>query len=62
VAQIVVTIALFAIGLTEDMIILAGTLVAVLPPIVILGVIAGQPFENRFGPAPGQRALKDIFG
>ena len=40
-----------------DMFIALLTLV----PIVLLGALPGQPFENRFGPAPGQRPLKEIF-
>ncbi len=59
--QLVAVVGLFAAGLPEDTILLLGTVVSVVPPIVILGAIAGQPFENRFGPAPGRRSLREIF-
>ena len=59
--QVVAVFALFAASLPEDSILTIGNLISVLPPIVILGAIPGQPFENRFGPAPGQRPLKEIF-
>ena len=33
----------------------------ILIPIVWIGAIPGHPHENRFGPPPGQRRLKDVF-
>jgi uncharacterized membrane protein YhaH (DUF805 family) len=59
--QIVVTLVLLlALGLSEDnTLAIAGLLT--LAPIVLLGALPGQPLENRFGPAPGQRPLKEIF-
>lgn len=35
--------------------------VVTLIPIAWLGALPGEPFENRFGPPPGKRSLKDVF-
>lgn len=47
-------------SLGEDMGIAVGNIL-ILIPIVLIGLAPGQPQENRFGPPPGQRRLKDVF-
>ena len=49
---------LYTLG--EEPALLVGNLL-ILVPIAVIGAIPGHPHENRFGPPPGQRRLKDVF-
>jgi uncharacterized membrane protein YhaH (DUF805 family) len=60
-AQTAAAVGLFAAGLSESTILLVGTPLTVLAPILALGMLPGQPHEKRYGPAPGRRSLKEIF-
>lgn len=59
--QIVAAIGLVTAGLPEDTIYLIAGLTTVAAPIILLGALPGEAHENRFGPQPGGRSLKDIF-
>lgn len=57
VAQIAVAIPLLFMGPLG----LTLAVLASLAVLIVMGVLPGQPFENRFGPPRGQRPLSQVF-
>ena len=58
--QIAAALGGIAAGLSEEGILVVG-LPLVVGPILLIGALPGQRLENRFGPEPGKRPLKEIF-
>jgi uncharacterized membrane protein YhaH (DUF805 family) len=58
--QLLLAGAAIVLELPDESLELAIGLLTLLP-IVLLGALPGQPMENRFGPPPGRRSLKEIF-